>query len=236
MKLKIYSITNKVNDKRYIGITGDMYNRRRAHLWALRNNKHSNAKLQNAWNKHKEDNFEIEVIKSFDAKSRDYALSIEVDYIEKYDCFKSGYNMSTGADGTVMQMPSKETIAKRSKKMMGNKHMLGRKHSEETKRKIGKAHKGKRVSESTRELNRQFMKGRFVGKDNPFYGKSHTEETKLKLRKSRGKRVLCIETNKVYDSIKQCAEEMGDLEMRSNINKVCLGKAKTCKGYTFKFV
>lgn len=236
MKLKIYSITNKVNDKRYIGITGDLYNRKRAHLWALRNKKHSNIKLQNAWNKYSEDGFEVEVLETFDTNNRDYALSKEVDYIDHYDSFKTGYNMSTGADGNVLNIPSKETIEKRRKLMLGNKHMLGKKHSEETKRKIGNAHRGKHVSESTRELSRQFMTGRFVGEKNPFYGRSHTEETKSLIRKAQGKRVMCIETNKVYDSIKQCAQEMGIPQMRSNINKVCLGKAKTCKGYTFKFV
>ena len=42
--------------------------------------------------------------------------------------------------------------------------MLGRKHSEETKRKISISHKGK-----------------FTGRDNPFYGKKHSEETKQKI-------------------------------------------------------
>ncbi len=28
------------------------------------------------------------------------------------------------------------------------------------------------------------MKGRFVGKENPFYGKKHTEETRVKISKN----------------------------------------------------
>ena len=30
----IYSITNKINNKRYIGVTTNFYNRKRVHLWA----------------------------------------------------------------------------------------------------------------------------------------------------------------------------------------------------------
>jgi len=48
------------------------------------------------------------------------------------------------------------------------------------------------------------------------------------------KKVLCIETGKVYKSAKECADEMGLL--RSGISMVCNGKRKTHKGYTFKFV
>ena len=45
---------------------------------------------------------------------------------------------------------------------------MGRKQTEETKLKISKIHKGKRI-----------------GSDNPFYGKHHTEEAKTKMSKAR---------------------------------------------------
>jgi len=51
--------------------------------------------------------------------------------------------------------------------MIGNKSMLGKHHSEETKRKISKAHKGMKISEKTRK---KLSKGH--------KGKHHSEETK----------------------------------------------------------
>ena len=57
----------------------------------------------------------------------------------------------------------------------------GRRHSEETKKKIAEANKGKpspnkgkHLSEETRKKMREAMKG----EKNPFYGKHHTEESK----------------------------------------------------------
>jgi hypothetical protein len=47
----------------------------------------------------------------------------------------------------------------------------------------GKKHRGKTVSESTRQRMRDNHKN-FCGENNPFYGKSHTEETKEKLRRA----------------------------------------------------
>lgn len=68
---------------------------------------------------------------------------------------------------------------------------LGRKHSEETKRKMSKSHKGKKLSEEHKRLAREGRKGY-----------KHTEETKCKMRaiaKNRSK-----ETNKkISDSVKK---------------------------------
>lgn len=54
------------------------------------------------------------------------------------------------------------------------------------------------------------------------------------IRKERNKKVRCIETNEVFDSIKIAAKEKGANE--ENISKVCYGERKTTGGYHFEFV
>ena len=58
----IYSITNKINNKRYIGVTTNFYNRKRVHLWAMKNLKHKNEKLLEAVKKYGFENFSIDII------------------------------------------------------------------------------------------------------------------------------------------------------------------------------
>lgn len=48
------------------------------------------------------------------------------------------------------------------------------------------------------------------------------------------KRIRCIETGKIYDSIQQASRETGLND--GNIIKCCKGKAKTCGGYHWEYV
>ena len=66
-------------------------------------------------------------------------------------------------------------------KVMSSHGMLGQKHSEETKAKIGKAHAGKTQSEATRQKLSEIA----MGRPNAMKGKKHTEETKAKMSKAR---------------------------------------------------
>lgn len=77
----IYSITNKINNKKYIGISQQYEIRKRKHLWALQNNKHDNEKLQNAFNKYGEENFLFEILEKLDyTLNRIQVLTIEHNY------------------------------------------------------------------------------------------------------------------------------------------------------------
>lgn len=53
-------------------------------------------------------------------------------------------------------------------------------HSDETKRKISLGNKGKNISEETLLRMSAVRKGKYTGKDNPFYGRTHSEATKKK--------------------------------------------------------
>ena len=58
----IYCIINISNNKRYIGSSKNIYQRLQKHRSLLRNSKHQNSKLQNAWNKSLELNFEYYIL------------------------------------------------------------------------------------------------------------------------------------------------------------------------------
>lgn len=62
-KSGIYMIYNKENDKKYIGSSINMYERLHKHFSLLRNNKHENQYLQNAFNKSGVENFDVKILK-----------------------------------------------------------------------------------------------------------------------------------------------------------------------------
>ena len=65
------------------------------------------------------------------------------------------------------------------------------------------------------------------GKNNPHFGK-------LRGNFHGAKPVYCIELDKKWDCIKDCAEELNLCE--SNISAVCKGKYRQIKGYHFKYI
>lgn len=58
----IYTITNKINGKIYVGKTYNFFNRKSQHKCALRENTHENRHLQRAWNTYGEDSFIFEIL------------------------------------------------------------------------------------------------------------------------------------------------------------------------------
>ena len=68
---------------------------------------------------------------------------------------------------------TEEQNKKQSKRMEGKKHPLyGKKRSEETKQKIREGNIGKTIPEETKQKISKALKGKYVGKNNPMYGRS----------------------------------------------------------------
>lgn len=93
-KYYLYKITNKVNDKLYIGVTDNPKTRRKQHLYNKNQNK--NSIIRKAVNKYGPDNFIFEVIC---IGPRDYIYDLEVKAITAYDTMNSGYNIKPGGVG-----------------------------------------------------------------------------------------------------------------------------------------
>ena len=171
----IYKIENVVNGKVYIGQTiQNPINRRNSHFAYLKNNKHYNEHLQNAFNKYGESNFKFTVLNY--ATSKEVLDQLEDDYINYYDCLnpKNGYNLkSGGANGkptleTRKKMSesnkgrkvSLETRMKLSKSRQGiNSPLFGKKRSIEICNKISESHKGKTHSMIHRKRNSESHRG-----------------------------------------------------------------------------
>lgn len=102
----IYKIENLLNGKVYIGSSSNIYNRWIYHFRTLKDNKHYNYHLQQAFNKYGEHNFNfsvIEIIKNeFDDlnKYKKELISRETFYIKKYESFNKdkGYNLTKTAE------------------------------------------------------------------------------------------------------------------------------------------
>lgn len=194
----IYKITNKVNNKVYIGQTSDFYKRHREHLQHLTNNVHVNKHLQNAWNKYGDENFIFEFIEICDDDTITCREQYWIDFYGGIDS-PNTYNVrDAGNSGTF----SKETCAKISESLKGRHHssetkeklskiFKGSHHTAEARKKISDANKkrvykrGFHLSESTKKKISDSMKGRpCVNK-----GYRHTEEAKKKIGEASKNRV-----------------------------------------------
>jgi len=97
----VYSITNLVNGKRYIGRSIDIQARWALHIWKLKKGIHNNMHLQNAWDKYGPDSFRFEIV---ELCTPDVINDREIYYIALYNTTDSakGYNWTCGGDGALV--------------------------------------------------------------------------------------------------------------------------------------
>lgn len=100
-KKGIYSITNSMNGKKYIGSTAKSFiSRFTQHISKLRLNKHHCSHLQFAWNKYGEDIFIFAIEEVLD--NVDNILDKEAEYIERYNSYHTGYNVNPNPNTSPM--------------------------------------------------------------------------------------------------------------------------------------
>ena len=141
----IYRITNKINGKTYIG----------QHKYkGLDDNYMGSGKLvKRAQKKYGMENFEKEILYSC-IQYKATADDVERFAIAKERAIgKAEYNIADGGQGGNLG----EEV---NKKLRGeNNPFYGKRHSEETRRKISEAHKGKKLSEETKKNIAESLKG-----------------------------------------------------------------------------
>ena len=136
----IYGIKNKINNHIYIGKTEMNFgDRRDSHYSLLRNNKHWNPYLQNAWNKYGENNFDFVIIHKL--KENEDINELERKFIQYYRELNLSYNIADGGEGGGNLG---KHLSEEAKRKIGEKNrinMTGFVMPEETKQKISKEHK-----------------------------------------------------------------------------------------------
>nr|DAE59944.1 MAG TPA: intron associated endonuclease [Caudoviricetes sp.] len=197
-KYIVYKHTNKINGKIYIGITSQKPNKRWQNGYGYKDNQHFFRAIQKyGWN-----NFEHEII--YKDLEEEIATNKEQELIKLYNSNNSnfGYNKDNGGKTNKLTEESIEKI---------RQWHIGRKLSEETKRKISESHKG--ISS---------------GENNPMYGKHHTKEAKQKMSDFAKSRVGWKHTEKTKKKIGEGNKgKTLSEEARKKISKANTGKKWT---------
>src|SRR3972149_9436038 len=185
----VYMILNRINGKKYIGSSKDVYNRWNQHLTELRKGKHTKH-IQAAYYKYGEESFVfmvIEIIKYLDQLTtreqywKDFYKSY--DRIYGYASSTLGYKHTEKTKKKISlahngKINSEETRGKISLANKGENHPLfGKHHTEETRKRMSLIHIGKHPSEETKTKMSLASKG-----------KPKSEETKIKMRIAAKKR------------------------------------------------
>lgn len=112
--------------------------------------------------------------------SEQYLSHYEKIWIQLEDSYRNGYNETLGGEG--------------------GSPMLGRKHSEETKRKIKET--------NLKTYSNQELREKFQGENNPRYGVDPTPETKEKMRQAKlGKKQSIEHKKKISEALKKAYKE-----------------------------
>jgi len=206
----IYLITNLTNFKKYVGYTKrDPIIRWKEHMMSANKIGNSKFKIHQAIAKYGRDTFSFRVIDTCVNPSE--GKELEKYYISELDTFKNGYNSTLGGDGTY----GIRTLAPKS---------------EEHKRKIGLAHKGKLVSSETKSKLSKSASRR-TGNKNSMFGK-------IGILNKRCKKVIQIDKNNgeeiaIYFSAKEAAKEMK--VNKTTIQKAVVNNFCSC-GYYWRYV
>jgi len=221
-KIGIYRIYSLKNNKSYIGSSSNLYSRINKHINDLKNNKKTNIKLQNHYNKYGENDLKLEIICLCNLEE---LLELELQYILKYNSFRNGFNclgISEGFQGYKFTKEQCENL-KNIQKLNAIKYRT--------------------------ILLENLKKARLSKINNPikidwWIGKKHLEKSKLKMSESAKKRKPSFEIPVIQVDMKNnfIAEYKSSAEAerqtgvyKTNIGKCCLNKRKSAGKFKWHF-
>lgn len=239
----IYTITNKINGKIYVGKSNHFFSRKSHHVVDLRNNSHNNEHLQKAWNKYGEENFLFEVLEECE---KEFLYSQEHYWCNILNTFdhNCGYNIKP-TDPLNKRGNSKLSIEKTRKALLGRKlsidhkqklsiAKLGRQLSENTKLKMSIIKKGKVFSDDTK---RKMSEYRYSHPLKLFTGKKHPVELQKQISEKRKVPIIQYTTTmefiKEWKSGRDVYNELGI--SRGNISSCCKLKVPSAGGFVWRY-
>lgn len=214
MKYCVYCHTNKINGKRYVGVTKNIPEKR----WQNGRGYINNEYFYNAITKYGWHNFSHEIL-YFNLCKED-AETLEISIISEWGLTdrKNGYNIQSG----------------------GN---LGKKLAKDTKEKLSRAHKGKTMSVETKKKMSDAQKKRITPDERKrrsdvakrlHSNKEYTAKIKNanKSKYSVGQYTKDGELVKIYHTLYDAVVETG--YDKSNILACLSGRQLSCKGFVWK--
>lgn len=224
--MEIYKARNLINGKEYVGKTVKGFeSRKEKHLSSLNTDKKKHYPLYNDMRKYGIENFEWEVL---EVCTTEKELDLKEKYwIEKLGTFyPNGYNLTKGGKGQCGFKHSEQSKLKISK----NSYWLGKeginknkKFSDEHRRRLSEAHKGKPTKIVYDERIRTILKEQKLGSKNPMYGKAAPNR----------KKVINLDTLEIFDCFFDIQRQTNI--KWTNVSKVCKGQRKTAGGFRWMY-
>jgi group I intron endonuclease len=245
VKNVIYGYLNIITGKWYVGQTvKKLISRHYEHMSDCKKpyKEQVNKRFNSSLNYHGPENFRIYILYKFPIRSSKLLNIMERFYIADKMSFRFGYNLTPG--GNAVSGP--------------DHHCYGKPLSEEHKRKVQEnrydnsgernpmfgmcgplnPNFGRKLSKERKQAISKYMKGRYSGEKNPFFGKKHTEESLIKIsnaphKKGKDHCRSCIWKLHFLDGNYVIVDELLTWCKEYNYHKdgiycVYCGKQKTC--------
>lgn len=237
----IYKIQNKINNKVYIGQSGNIEQRWYVHSRELNKGIHCNRHLQAAWSKYGEDNFKFEIIERCPIDDLDER---EIYWINYYDSFNNGYNLSQGGIGCRGYKHTEEEISKMRQIQKPDAVLQLDKELNFIKRWESASHAGKTlglysqaIKNCCNKLNHVKSVGGFVWifeKDKDNFDKNYYLIINESPRKKIGQFDQKLNLIGSWDSVYSAGKELG--LKASAISAVCNHRENCYQGYIWTFI
>jgi group I intron endonuclease len=243
----IYKIESKLKPERfYIGSAVNYKHRKNCHLYDLRKKRHGSKKLQNHYNKYGESDLYFSIIEECDVNS---LLTREQHYLDSLNPY---FNILKKADNSLgfkhsfetiqklkevrkLQSPaSLETRQKMSSSRLGHPNYLLY-HTEETKRKISEANKGKISWNKGKsswnkglKMSEEARRNMSIARKGKKKSKPMSQETKLKIgNATRGRLNFFKGKKRSLENCKKISEsKMGHIVTEETRKKISESKKK----------